>query len=147
MDILVQTQLNGVAVNGLTDDPEITIVRLDTDVVVVNGSVMSDVGVGGLYKFKFGNLAVIGVHYAFFVDADPNGNGQTDQRYYAGSFDFEIHDLWIDHGLNVFDPAMLFENVEGSDYDQTNSDGNGDGPDVDKSIVKVGATTTTTRQP
>lgn len=87
-DIVIQTKKNGIAVNGLTDDPEVTIIRLDTDAVVVNGDAMSDTGTGGLYKYDFAPVA--GLAYGFSVDADPNNTDQTDDLFYAGGFDFTV---------------------------------------------------------
>ena len=97
-DIVIQTKSGGVAVNGLTDDPEITILRLDTDAVVVNAAAMSDQGVGGLYKFFFTPLA--GIQYSFSIDADPNATDQVDDRNYFGAIDNERTDLWRDRGLD-----------------------------------------------
>lgn len=145
-DIVIQTKLNGVAVNGLTDDPEITILRLDTDAAVVSGVAMSDQAAGGLYKFAF-TAGVVGVKYSFSVDADPSVTGQVDDRYYVGAFDNEIRDLWNDHGLNpaAGEEKTITENTEGSDYDEAVTDS--DGPDIAKSVVKAGTVTTLNRAP
>ncbi len=145
-DIIVQLTLNGTPVNGLANDPDITVLRIDTDAAVVSAVDMSDMGAGGLYKFEFGGFAEPGLTYTYFIDADPTASGQVDNRYFGGTFDYYAHDTWVDKGLNNNDPLTIFENTEGSDYDQTGSDGVR-GPDVDKTIVKVGSTTTITRQP
>lgn len=145
-DIVIQTKASGVAVNGLTDDPEITILRLDTDAVVVNAAAMSDQAAGGLYKFAF-TTGLPGIKYSFTVDADPSVTGQVDDRNYFGAFDNEVRDLWNDHGLNpdVGEEKTITENTEGSDYDEAVTDA--DGPDIAKSVVKVGAVTTLNRAP
>lgn len=139
--IVIQTTSGGVNVNGLAVVPEITIYRSDTNALVDNAS-MVDTGVGGLYKHVF--VGVAGLEYMYYVDADQIASGQVDNRIYGGVFDYELHDVWLDRGLNPADPKEIFENTEGSDYDESAADGV-EGPDVDKSVVKVGATTTITR--
>ena len=143
-DIVIQTKSGGVAVNGLTDDPEITIVRLDTDAVVVNAAAMTDLAVGGLYKYVF-TTGIAGVRYTFSVDADPNATDQVDDRNYGGVFDNEIRDMWNDRGLNPAQDKTITENTLGADYDEAITDP--DGPDVAKSVVKAGTVTTLNRAP
>ena len=143
-NIVIQTKLAGVAVNGLADDPEITILRLDTDAVVVNAAAMTDQGAGGLYRFDF-TTGLAGIEYSFSVDADPNATGQVDDRNYFGAFDNEKRDIWNARGLNP--PAgaekTITENTVGSDYDEAVTDPRG--PDLDLSVVKAGAVTTIDR--
>lgn len=97
-DIVIQAKSGGIAVNGLTDPPEITILRLDTDAVVVAAAAMSDQAAGGLYKFAFEPVA--GINYSFSVDADPSSTGQTDDLFYSGAFnngiDYSDGAIWID---------------------------------------------------
>lgn len=141
-DIVIQTKSSGVAVNGLVDDPEITILRLDTDAVVVNAQPMSDQGTGGLYKFSF-TAGVQGLEYSFSIDADPNVTGQVDDRNYFGAFDNEIRDIWNDRGLNPSSSKTIVENTVGADYDEAVTDA--DGPNIAKDTTKVGNTTTIDR--
>lgn len=143
-EIVIQTKLNGVAVNGLTDDPEITILRLDTDAVVVNAAAMTDQGAGGLYRFSF-TTGAAGLRYSFSVDADPNVTGQVDDRNYFGAFDNEIRDLWNDHGLNPTQDKTITEVTADTDYDEAVTDP--DGPDIAKDVTKAGAVTTIDRAP
>lgn len=143
-DIVIQTTLAGVPVNALADPPEITILRLDTDVAVVSGSAMSDQAAGGLYKFAF-TTGVAGIKYSFSVDADPNVTGQVDSRTHGGAFDNEVRDLWNDHGLNPVDDKTITEVTEGEDYDEAVTDT--DGPNIAKDVTKVGAVTTLDRAP
>lgn len=143
-DIVIQTKLNGVAVNGLAADPDITIVRLDNDAVVVTADDMSDQGVGGLYRYSF-TAGVVGIKYSFSVDADPGATGQVDDRYYFGAFDNEIRDLWNDHGLNPINSKTITEVTEGEDYDEAVTDAGG--PNIAKDVTKVGAVTTLDRTP
>ena len=141
-DIVVQTTLNDAPVNGLTDAPEIDIIRLDTDTVVVNGAAMSDVGAGGFYKYAFTG-GVEGVTYAASIDADPNATGQVDNRYFSATFDYEITDLWNDHGLNPAVNKTITENTAQTDYDEAVAPT--DAPDIDKSVIRSGAVTTINR--
>lgn len=115
-DIAVTLTNAGALVNGLTDDPEITITRLDTDVDVVSGAAMSDTGANGKYKFAF--TPVAGVAYSFLIDADPSATGQVDVRYHDGGFDNELNDLWNDHGLNPSVNKTITEVVADVDYDE-----------------------------
>ncbi len=82
----------GVPVNGLTDDPEITIQRSDTGAEVVSDDAMTDRATRGLYTYDF-NL-VDGLQYSFTIDADPQATGQVEpeERYFAGSFDLELEE-------------------------------------------------------
>lgn len=143
-DIVVQVTLNGVPVNGLTDDPEITIRRLDNDAAVVVSAAMSDQGGNGLYKFAY-TAGVVGINYSFAIDADPNATGQVDVRTYGGSFDNEIRDLWNDHGLNPLSNKTITEVTEGEDYDEAVTDAGG--PNIAKDVTKAGAVTTLDRTP
>jgi len=141
-DIVAQMTLAGVPVNGLTDDPEITIRRLDTDAAVVTSATMSDQGGNGLYKFAF-TAGVLGVAYSFAIDADPSVTGQVDIRTLGGAFNNEVRDIWNDRGLNPAGAKSITENVPGSDYDEAITDPGG--PGIAKDVVKVGAVTTITR--
>ena len=140
--IVIQTKLNGVAVNGLTDDPEITILRLDTDAVVVNAAAMTDQGAGGLYRFDF-STGLAGIEYSFSVDADPNVTGQVDDRNYFGAFDNEQRDIWNDRGLNPTSSKTITEVTVDADYDEAVTDAAG--PDIAKDTTKAGAVTTIDR--
>lgn len=141
-NIVIQTKLSGVAVNGLADPPELTIVRLDTDAVVLNAQAMTDQAVGGLYRFDF-TAGVRGIEYSFFVDADPNATGQVDDRYYFGSFDNEQRDIWNDRGLNDAGSKTITEVALGTDYDEAVTDARG--PNIAKDVTKPGAVTTIDR--
>lgn len=142
-DIVIQTKSSGVAVNGLTDPPEITILRLDTDAVVVNAAAMSDQAVGGLYKFAFTPLR--GVQYSFSVDADPNVTGQVDDRNYFGGFDNEQNDSWRDRGLDPAQAKTVDDNgvADDEDIDEDVAAGVND-PAIHKDVITVGNVTTIT---
>ncbi len=143
-DIVIQTKSGGVAVNGLTDDPEITILRLDTDAVVVNAAAMTDQAVGGLYKFAF--TPVAGLQYSFFIDADPNATDQVDDRNYFGALDNEQNDQWRDRGLDPANPKTVDDNgvPDDEDIDEDVPAGTND-PLIHKDTVTVGNVTTITR--
>ena len=143
-DIVIQTKSGGVAVNGLTDDPEITVLRLDTDAVVVNAAAMSDQGAGGLYKFDFTG-AIAGIKYSFSVDADPNVTGQVDDRNYFGAFDTEINDVWRDQGLDPNNAKTVDDNNIAGDVDIDEDVAAGDGALIHKDVITVGDVTTITR--
>ncbi len=142
--ILVQTTLNDAPVNGLAQDPQISIIRTDTDAVVVNAVDMTDTGAFGFYKFDFTG-GVAGVEYAASIDADPLASGQVDDRFFNTAFDYEITDLWNDHGLNPDENKTITENTANTDYDEAVSPT--DAPDIDKSVVKSGSVTTLNRAP
>jgi hypothetical protein len=138
-DIVIQTKSGGVAVNGLADPPEITILRLDTDAVIVNAVAMSDQAAGGLYKFAF--TPVAGLQYSFSVDADPNVTGQVDDRNYFGAVDNEQNDIWNDRGLNPGVVKTITEVTLGADYDEAVAAPTA----IAKDVTKVGAVTTIDR--
>lgn len=140
-DIVVQTTLGGVAVNGLVDDPEITILRVDTDAVVVNADTMSDQAACGLYKYAF--TPIQGIEYSFCIDADPNATGQVDTRTYGGAFNNELNDIWRDRGLDPVNPKTITENTVGEDYDEAVG-GAGEVP-IAKDTTKIGSVTTIDR--
>ena len=143
-DIVIQTKSGGVAVNGLTDPPEITILRLDTDAVVVNAAAMSDQGAGGLYKFAFTPTA--GLQYSFSIDADPNATDQVDDRNYFGAIDNEQNDVWRDRGLDPSNPKTVDDNgiADDADIDEDVAAGTND-PLIHKDTLTVGNVTTITR--
>lgn len=141
---VVQITLNGLPVNGVTDDPEISIVRLSDDVEVVSDTAMLDTGARGLYKFNY-SAGAPGERFAYAVDADPNATGQVDVRTLAGVMDNEIRDLWNDHGLNPASDKTIAEVTEGASYDEAVTDA--DGPNIAKDVDKAGATTTLDRSP
>jgi len=141
-EIVIQTKSGGIAVNGLADDPEITILRLDTDAVIVNAQAMSDQGTGGLYKFSF-TTGIAGIEYSFSIDADPSSTDQVDDPNYFGAFDNERRDIWNDRGLNPTNAKTITEVTVGEDYDEAVSDA--EGPDIAKDTTKVGAVTTIDR--
>ena len=143
-DIVIQTKSGGVAVNGLTDPPEITILRLDTDAAVVSGAAMTDQGAGGLYKFFF--TPVAGLQYSFAVDADPNVTGQVDDRNYFGGIDNEQNDVWRDRGLDPSNPKTVDDNgvPDDADIDEDVAAGTND-PLIHKDTVTAGNVTTITR--
>ena len=138
-DIAVRLTSSGAPVNGLTDDPEITIQRTDTGAAVVSGSAMTDRTTGGLYTFNF--TPVAGLNYSFIIDADPNVTGQVDTRYHEGAFDNEINDLWNDHGLNPSVNKTITENTPDTDYDESVAAPTS----IDKSVTVAGAVTTIDR--
>lgn len=142
-DIVIQTTLAGVAVNGLASAPEVTIRRLSDDVAVVSGSAMSDQGAGGLYKFAF--VPVAGLRYSFSVDADPSATGQVDNRNYAGAFDNEVNDMWRDQSLDPADSKTVDDNGVADDADIDEDVGAGSGPAIHKDVLTVGTVTTITR--
>lgn len=86
--ISVNLLASNVPVNGLLDDPEITIQRLDTLAEVVADTAMTDGVTRGLYEFNFAHDPVL--DYAFLIDADPQNTGQVDVRYWRGSFDGKL---------------------------------------------------------
>jgi len=139
-DIVIQTKSGGVAVNGLTDPPEITILRLDTDAVIVNAAAMADQGTGGLYKY-LGFTPIAGIPYSFSVDADPNVIDQVDDRNYFGAFDNEQNDIWNDRGLNPGVVKTITEVTLGADYDEAVAAPTA----IAKDVTKVGAVTTIDR--
>jgi hypothetical protein len=143
-DIVIQTKSGGVAVNGLTDPPEITILRLDTDVAVVTGAAMSDQAAGGLYKFAF--LPIAGVHYSFSVDADPNVIDQVDDRSYFGAFNNESNDVWRDRGLDPGTAKTVDDNgiADDADIDEDVA-ADADSPAIHKDVLTAGNVTTVTR--
>jgi len=140
--IVIQTTKNGIPINALGDEPEISIVRLDTDVEVVSDDLMDDVGSNGFYKYDFAG-GVEGVTYAASIDAAPSADGQTDVRFYSATFDYEITDLWNDHGLNPAVNKTITENVPQTDYDEAVAPT--DAPNIDKAVIKAGAVTTINR--
>lgn len=141
--IVIQTKLNGVAVNGLTDDPEITILRLDTDAAVVSGAAMTDQGAGGLYRFSF--TPVRGLEYSFSVDADPNVTGQVDDRNYFGAIDNERNDMWRDRGLDPAQAKTVDDNGVADDADiDEDVAASGSSPAIHKDVLTVGNVTTIT---
>lgn len=142
--VVIQTKLNGVAVNGLTDPPEITILRLDTDAAVVSGAAMTDQGAGGLYRFTFAPVA--GLEYSFSVDADPNVTGQVDDRNYFGAIDNEQNDIWRDRGLDPGSAKTVDDNGVPDDADiDEDVAADADSPLIHKDVLTVGDVTTITR--
>lgn len=143
-DICVRTTLNDLPVNGLTDDPEITIQRADTGAAVVTDSAMTDSGIEGLYTFNF--TPVAGLHYCFIIDADPNASGQVDRRFFDGSFDNEQNDVWRDRGLDPGSPKTVDDNAstDDEDIDEDVAAAGGD-PSIHKDVLTVGTVTTITR--
>lgn len=135
-DIVVDLTLAGALVNALGDDPEISIMRLDTFALPVSGVAMTDTGALGKYHFAF--TAVAGRRYSFTVDADPATTGQVDVRFHKGTFDRETLDIWRARGLDPANPKTTTEVTEDVDYDE-------DAGDVHIDQVKVGAVTTATR--
>ena len=140
-DIAVTVTSAGAPANGLTDDPEITITRLDTDVDVVSGAAMTDTGSNGKYKFAF--TPVAGIQYSFLIDADPSATGQVDVRYFDGSFDNEQNDMWNDRGLNPSVPKTVDDNGVADDAD---IDEDVAAPtSIHKDVLTVGNVTTISR--
>ena len=144
-DIVVRTTLNGAPVNGLTDDPEITIQRVDTGAAVVTDDAMTDTGVEGAYTYSFQGVA--GLRYSFIVDADPSATGQVDERYYDGAFDNELNDVWRDQGLDPANAKTVDDNnVPGNaDIDEDVAAVGGDSPTIHKDVITAGDVTTITR--
>ena len=103
-DITLTTTLNDVPVNGLVDDPEITITRLDTDVEVISDTAMTDVGARGLWKYNFTPLT--GVNYSFLIDADPNDTGQVDVRHFDGVFNSLLDEAAAGGGGGGAEPIL-----------------------------------------
>ena len=143
-DVAVRVTASGLPVNGLTDDPEITINRVDTGAAVVSGSAMTDQGSGGLYTFNF--TPVAGLRYSFIIDADPNVTGQVDERYFDGAFDNEVNDMWRDQSLDPTNPKTVDDNAipDDVDIDEDVAAGGGD-PAIHKDVLTVGSVTTITR--
>lgn len=144
MSIAINVQVfdsNG-PVNGLADDPEIEIIRGDTGAVVQAATGMTDLGVGGWYRFLF-TPTVAGLDYAAEIDADPNATGQVGlgQRYYGAAFDDQQDELYRDRGLDPANAKTTTENTPKTDYTESV----GGGAPLSKQSVKVGAVTTTTR--
>lgn len=137
--LTVHVTKNGALVNGLTDDPEVTIRRVDTGAAVVTGAAMTDEGSDGFYTYDF--TPVAGLSYSFIIDADPNATNQVDRRYYAESFDNEINDLWNDHGLNPSINKTITENAPNTDYDEAVASAT----PITKSVTVAGSVTTINR--
>lgn len=137
--VSVRVTASGVPVNGLTDDPEITINRSDTGAAVVTSAAMTDQGTGGLYTFDF--TPVAGLTYSALIDADPNVTGQVDERFYDAPIDNEINDLWNDHGLNPSVNKTITENTPDTDYDEAVASPTS----IDKSVTVAGGVTTINR--
>lgn len=145
MSIEVQVQVfdtNG-PVNGLADDPEITILRSDTGAVVQAATAMTDLGAGGWYRFTF-TPSIAGLGYAAEIDADPLATGQVGngQRYYGAAFDDQQDEMWRDRGLDPANDKTVTENTPETDYTELEA---GAGAAIQKDLVKVGAVTTITR--
>jgi hypothetical protein len=146
MSIAISVQvINGTSgpVNGLADDPEITIRRGDTFAIVAGPANMSDVGAGGFYRFLF-TPTVPGLDYLADIDADPNVTGQVPNgnRYYAVSFDDQQDELYRDRGLDPVNVKTTTENTAKTDYTEAVAGG---GAPITKQSVKAGNVTTTTR--
>ena len=143
-DVAVRVTSSGAPVNGLADDPEITIERVDTGAAVVSGSAMTDQGANGLYTFNFTPTA--GLRYSFIIDADPNATGQVDERYFDGAFDNEVNDVWRDQGLDPTNAKTVDDNgiPDDVDIDEDIAAGGGD-PLIHKDVLTVGNVTTITR--
>ncbi len=137
--IAVTLTKNGQLVNGLTDDPVITIRRQDTGAAVVTNDPMTDSGADGEYRYTF--VPAAGLDYHFIVDADPNQTNQVDARYFDGSFNNELNDIWNDRGLNPTTPKTITENLIGEDYDSAVASPT----PVNKDITKVNNVTTIDR--
>ena len=103
--ISVHLLASNAPVNGLTDDPEITIMREDGTEDVADAA-MTDRGTRGKYSYAF--TPTNGERYSFLIDADPNNTGQLDVRYWSGAFDGDLE---------------LAKEIAESDqvFDQTNS--------------------------
>ena len=144
MSITVVAQIfdGGVPQNGLADDPEITIIRNDTNAIVAGPVAMVDGGVGGLYNFVF-TPTVFGLSYSYSIDADPNVTGQVSaaERFYGGAFDDELDELYRIRGLDSVNKTVD-ENAENTDYDEEEL---GNGAPIRLSHVKTGAQTVVTR--
>lgn len=140
-DITLTATLNAAPVNGLTDDPEISIIRLDTDTVVVTDDAMTDTGALGKYRYSF--TPVAGVRYAALIDADPQATGQTDVRYHEASFDNELNDVWRDQGLDPANAKTVDDNGVADDAD-IDEDVAG-GTTIHKDVITAGNVTTITR--
>jgi hypothetical protein len=143
-DIVAQMTLAGVPVNGLADDPEITILRLDTDVAVVTSAAMVDQGGNGLYKFAF-TAGVAGVAYSFAIDADPSVTGQVGIRTLGGAFNNEVRDIWRDRGLDPAAAKTVDDNGVADDADIDEDVAAGSGPAIHKDVLTVGTATTVQR--
>lgn len=130
-------------VNGLADDPEITVRRGDTGAIVAGPANMTDLGGGGFYRFVF-VPAIAALDYAADIDADPLVTGQVPngKRYYAAAFDDQRDELWRDRGLDPNNVKLTTENTPKTDYNEDVATG---GAPIAKRSVKVGAVTTTTR--
>lgn len=137
--------VNGAAgpVNGLADDPEITIRRIDTGAIVIAAAAMTDLGGGGGYRAIF-SPTIAGLAYFADIDADPNVTAQVPpgNRYYASGFDDELDELYRMRGLDPANPATATENVPKLDYTERVPLG---GAPITLQSVKVGAITTRTR--
>ena len=98
-DISVNVTDKSVPINGLTDDPEITIRRNDTGAIVAGPSAMTDRTADGLYTFNFVETA--GIDYSFLIDADPLATKQVSkaERYYSGFLDGTLTSILEDTGI------------------------------------------------
>lgn len=139
--IAINTTLAGVPVNALTTAPSITIRRMDTGVVVSGPTAMTDAGADGLYTTTFTGVA--GLEYSFLIDADPLVAGQVDVRYFNGTFDLQLTDLWRDSGLDPSNSKTVNDNgiADNSDIDEDVAGG----VTIHKDVLTVGNVTTITR--
>lgn len=114
--------------------PTIRIRRLDTDALVATDLDMTEVG-DGLYKYEYTD-ALNSVEYAARADGDPDDNGQSTQRYQAGSGDTKAEEIWKTLGLDRNDAVVI-----------TPTGIDSDSGDIDVEFTGDGETTTTmTRQ-
>jgi hypothetical protein len=143
IEICVRVTNNSAPVNGLADDPEITIVRTDTQAIVAGLAAMVDQGLGGIYTFTY-TPTTPDLKYAFNIDADPNVTGQVTafERFYGGCFDDQLDEVWRDRGLDPAINKTITENTVGEDYTEAEL---GDGAPITKSVVKAAGVTTINR--
>ncbi len=134
---------NNVPVNGLADDPEITIRRTDTQAIVAGPAAMTDQTSGGNYTFLF-TPTVPDLGYVYEIDADPGDTGQVTaaERYFGGCFDDQVDELWRDRGLDPVVNKTITENTPKTDYTEVEA---GDGAPITKSVTKSGGVTTIDR--
>ena len=105
--------------------PQIRVRRLDTNALVVTDQDMTEVG-DGLYKYVYA-AAVNSIEYAARADGDPDDNGQSTQRYQAGSGDTKVEETWKTLGLDSGDAVTVTPQGVDSASGDVDVDFTGDG--------------------
>lgn len=97
--IRVTIASSAVPVNGLVDDPEITIRNAATGAVTQAATAMTDRGADGLYTFDYTFAKTDGDTFSFLIDADPNATTQVAaaDRYYDGALEVDLKEKLLEN--------------------------------------------------